>query len=232
MKITPILLATLLSTDSFAAPPRDALPLEAAEWPLNYRLHLEGAAKVKFSEDFILPLDSKGPHSIAVEHPADGAPVLRVWNGGKLVRGPEEMPALAKTGVKDYPDAQLDLGADFTAMVQFETTGEGALFSKCAPDNKWSPDAKALFIRDGRLVYDIGWLGELSGGPKVNNGKPQTVVLSVSGGTARLWLNGKVIKEQSEFTRPDQPSHIFKVGRAAPDFVENLIASCGGGLAF
>lgn len=200
------------------AVPRDALPLDAPEWPLNYRLHLDGAAKVKLSDDLTISLDANGPHDIAVEHPADGAPVLRVWRNGKLARGPEEVSALAKTGAQDFPDAGVDLGADFTAMAQFESNGDGTLFSLCAPTGKWSPDAKALFIRGGRLVYDIGWLGAMNGGPKVNDGKPHTAVLSMSGGTARVWLDGKAIAEKANFTKPDQKGHVFKVGRAAPNF--------------
>lgn len=215
------MLSLILLASLSTAAPREALPLDAPEWPLNYRLHLEGDAKVKLSDE--LTLDVKGSHDIAVEHPAKGAPVLRVWKAGKLVRGPEEVPALAKTGAKDFPDAGLDLGADFTAMAQFELNGEGTLFSMCAPTGKWSPDAKALFIRGGRLVYDIGWLGAMNSGPKVNDGKPHTVVLSVSGGTARLWLDGKAIAEKANFTKPDQKGHVFKVGRAAPNFAGDFI---------
>ena len=203
---------------AFTATPRDTLPLDAPEWPLNYRLHLEGAANVKLCDELTLSLDAKGPHDIAVEHPAKGAPVLRVWSDGKLVRGPEDVPALAKTGAQDFPDAGLDLGADFTAMAEFESTGQGTLLSMCAPTGKWSPDAKALFIRGGRLVYDIGWLGAINSGPKVNDGKPHTAVLSVNGGTAKLWLDGKEIAEKANFTKPDQQGHVFKVGRAAPNF--------------
>ncbi|MCA1964587.1 MAG: c-type cytochrome, partial [Prosthecobacter sp.] len=211
--LTYLLLASLST-----AIPREALPLDAAEWPLNYRLHLDGAAKVRLAEDLTITLDAKGPHDLAVEHPAQGAPVLRLWSAGQLVRGPEEVPALARTGAQDFPDAALDLGTDFTAMAQFEAKGQGTLFSLCAPEGKWSPDAKALFIRGGRLVYDIGWLGALTAGPKVNDGKPHTVVLRVSSGTARLWLDGKGIGEKANFTRPDQKGHVFKVGRAAPNF--------------
>jgi hypothetical protein len=138
---------------------------------------------------------------------------------GKLVRGPEDVPRWRKQGRRDFPDAGLDLGADFTAMAEFESTGQGTLFSMCAPTKgKWSPDAKALFIRGGRLVYDIGWLGAINSGPKVNDGKPHTAVLSVSDGTAKLWLDGKEIAEKANFTKPDQKEHVFKVGRAAPNF--------------
>mgnify|MGYP003596425226 FL=1 len=218
MRPSLVILIALSTCYAFAATPRDALPLDAPEWPFNYRLHLEGAAKVKLSDELTLSLDAKGPHDIAVEHPAKGAPVLRVWSDGKLVRGPEDVPALAKTGAQDFLDAGLDLGADFTAMAEFESTGQGTLFSMCAPTGNWSPDAKALLIRGGRLVYDIGWLGAINSGPKVNDGKPHTAVLSVSGGTAKLWLDGKEIAEKANFTKPDQKEHVFKVGRAAPNF--------------
>lgn len=213
------ILLTVISITSLAAAPRESMPLDAAEWPLNYRLHLEGAAKVQLAEGLEISLDAKRQHDIAVEHPAEGAPVLRVWTEGTLVRGPEDVPALAKTGAKDFPEANLDLGSDFTAMASFETTAEGTLFSKCAPTKaKWSPDAKALYIRGGKLVYDIGWLGAMTGGPAVNDGKPHTAVLNVHGGLARLWLDGKVIAEKAGFTRPDQKDHVFKAGRAAPNF--------------
>ena len=216
------LIAFLVLQSLAAAAPRDSLPLNAPEWPLNYRLHLDGSAKVKLSDELTITLDAKGPHDIAMEHPANGAPVLRVWSGNKLVRGPENVPSLVQTGAKDFPDAGLDLGADFTAMATFEANGEGTLFSKCAPKGKWSPDAKALFIRGGRLVYDIGWLGAMTGGPKVTDGKPHTAVLTASGGTARLWLDGKQIAEKANFTRPDPKEHVFKVGRAAPNFAGDL----------
>jgi mono/diheme cytochrome c family protein len=212
------MISLLLLASLNAAAPREALPLDAPDWPVNYRLHLDGVAKVRLADDLTLTLDAKGPHDIAVEHPAEGAPVLRVWRDGKLVRGPEDVPALANTGAQNFPDAQLDLGADFTAMARFETKEQGTLFSMCAPAGKWSPGAKALFIRGGRLVYDIGWLGAMSDGPKVNDGKTHTAVLSVSSGNARLWLDGKRIAEKAEFTRPDVKGHVFKVGRAAPNF--------------
>lgn len=212
------MIALLLLASLSTTPPRDALPLDAAEWPSNYRLHLEGEARVRLAEGLSLALQGEGPHDIAVEHPAKGPPVLRVWKAGALVRGPEDVPALAKTGARDYPEATLDLGDDFTAMAHFESTGQGTLFAKCAPAGKWLPDAKALFIRGGRLVYDIGWLGALTAGPRVNDGKPHTVVLRVGGGTAQLWLDGRKLGEKAGFTRPDPPDHVFKVGHSAPNF--------------
>lgn len=203
-----------------AAPLRDALPLEAVQWPKNYRLHLEGSTRVSWGDAFSLTLDAKAVHDIAIEHPAKGAPLLRMWTDGKLVRGPENAPWLRDEG-GEFPDAGLDLGADFTAMVSFRTTGDGTLFAKCAPKDKWSPGSKALFVRKGQLVYDIGWLGEMSGG-KVDDDKPHVAVLSVKNGHAQLWLDGKMIAEKKEFTRQDVATHVWKVGRATKDFGGNL----------
>jgi mono/diheme cytochrome c family protein len=201
--------------------PRDAMAPEAAEWPKNWRLHAvfsDGAGgSLRWGGGFVLPVTGTTV-DVALEHPGDGAPVLRVWSGGKLVRGPEEVPALAAGQSRDFPDAKVSLAGDFTALAQFSTAGDGTLISRCAATDKWSPHAKALFIRGGRLVYDIGWLGAMSGGPKVNDGAVHTVILTVRSGEARLWLDGKQIAQKKEFTRPDVKDHVLKTGRAAPDF--------------
>lgn len=224
-RASALCLASALFLTPFALhgePPRDSLPMSSPEWPANYRLHLEWAeaaeAKLRLSDDNVIALPKAAGHDIALEHPQKGAPVLRVWADGKLVRGPEEVSVMSAGGAQDYPDAKLDLGADFTAVATFETKSNGTLFSKCDPQGIWSANAKSLYLRDGQLVYDIGWLGEMVGEPKVNDGKPHTVVLSASGGTAKLWLDGRMIAEKQDFSRPDAAGHVFKVGRTAPDF--------------
>ncbi len=215
-----LLLPFISSLD--AALPRDAVPLDAAELPLNYRLHVEFSAPtggaLRLGKEVVVPLAKGAEHDVAVEHPAKGAPVLRVWSGGKLVRGPEEIAGLSASGAQNFPDAELDLGADFTAEAKFETGDDGTLISKCAPTGKWAAGAKALFIRDGRLVYDIGWLGTMTGGGKVDDGKTHTAVLTLRGGVARLWLDGKVVAEKTAHATADVAGHVFKVGRATPDF--------------
>ena len=221
MKLILILasLASLASANDQR--PRDSIPLDAAELPQNFRLHVEFSAPsggtVRLGK-LDLPLSNAAEHDVAVEQPEKGAAVLRVWSGGKLVRGPEEITGLSAGGSANFPDAKLELGADFTAVVKFDSKGSGTLFSKCAPTGKWAPDSKALFIRDGRLVFDIDWLGAISGGGKVNDGKPHTAVISLRDGTARMWLDKKVVAEGKNFGKPDAKGHIFKVGSATTDF--------------
>ncbi len=206
-----------MSVVALAATPRGALPLATGTWPENYRLHVEGASRVSWSEDLSIALDATLSHDIALERPELGDPLLRVWTDGKLVRGPEKMRGLAEQG-GEYPEAGLDLGADFTVLASFTTKANGTLFSKCDAKGKWSHDAKALFLRDGKLVYDIGWLGEMSGGRKVNDGQLHTVVLTSQKARLQMWVDGKMVVERENFQRPDVKGHVWKVGRASKDF--------------
>jgi mono/diheme cytochrome c family protein len=123
----------------------------------------------------------------------------------------------------DVPDQdKLKLDRDFTAMVHFATKGDGALFSKCRTE-KWSPDAKMLGIRGGRLFYDIGWLGVVTG--KVRNlsdGKPHTAVLRSERGRATLFVDGKMDSSRENHTRPDMKEHAFHVGLGAKGFDGDL----------
>jgi hypothetical protein len=213
-----VILSSAFVAAVLAAAPRDSLPLDAPEWPQNFRLHIDGAAHVRLTDRVAIQLGADGSHDVAVEHPAEGMPVLRVWSGGKLVRGPEEVSMSTWTVGMDFPDANLDFGADFTAMATFESAGDGTLFLMCAPTGNWSAGAKALFICGGRLVYDIGFHGAMSGGTSIHDGKSHTVVLDVRAGAARLWLDGGLLVEKANFAMPDPEAHVFKVGRAAPDF--------------
>jgi mono/diheme cytochrome c family protein/DNA-binding beta-propeller fold protein YncE len=218
-------LLTLLGSIAFpasfalAGPPRNAIPLDAppSQWPLNYRLHLDGATGVRLADDFKIPLDAPGPHDIAVEYPPQGPPVMRIWSDGKLIRGPEEAPALTASASGVFPDANLDFGKDFTAMASFEAQGDGTLFAMCEPSGQPSPGTKILSIHDGLLSYHIEGLGALSHESKIAYGKPHTAVLRVREGVAKLWLDGKVIAEKTGFTQSDKKEHVFKVGPAATE---------------
>lgn len=95
-----LLLVVLLVEVASAAMPRDGLPLDVAELPRDFRLHVQlggnAGGEVRLAEGVRIPLVGGGGHDVAVEHPKTGAPVLRVWSGGVLARGPEEVVDLEK----------------------------------------------------------------------------------------------------------------------------------------
>ena len=218
---TAITALIFAASAAVAAPPRDAVLPDAAALPMNYRLHIEFSATaggdVRLGKDLVVPLSKGVEHDVALEHPAKGGPVLRVWTDGKLVRGPEELQGFSTSGAQDFPEAKLDLGTDFTAMVAFQANGSGTLFSMSDAAGKAAPGTKALFIHDGLLVYSIAETGSMSHRRKIAYGEPHTAVLSVREHTARLWLDGKKLAEKAGFTKPDVAGHIFKVGRGTPD---------------
>jgi hypothetical protein len=118
---------------------------------------------------------------------------------------------------------------NFTVKAQFRTKAAqgGTLFAKCPPTGDWAPNAKALFIRGGKLCYDIGWLGVIVSKRSFNDGKWHTAVLTKKGGEVTLCVDGKVETTKKNFSRPDKAGHIFKIGAANKNFAFDFIGSLG-----
>lgn len=202
----------------------------------NVRVHVEylrpadgAAASLILAQGGTVALD--GPpgqwHTVevAAEQPPGRAGLVRVWREGKEVsrtettpRSDAASPAAHFVSTVDQARQELRFDEDFTLVVRFRTSEGGTLASMSPSAGPWEPDAKALFIRDGRLVYDIGWLGAYAAGPKVNDGAWHTAALVLREGTATLHLDGQPLPSQQGFTRPDAASHLFKIGTASPDF--------------
>ncbi len=114
--ITSLLLLLWMGQSTLAIAPRDALPLDAPSLPRDFRLHVrlggDGGGVARLAGGVAVKLVGGGGHDVAVEHPKSGAPVLRVWSGGVLARGPEEMPELSVTGADDgRPVVEVEAGA-------------------------------------------------------------------------------------------------------------------------
>ncbi|MEM1083091.1 MAG: DUF6797 domain-containing protein [Verrucomicrobiota bacterium] len=175
------------------------------------------------NHEIALPVGNARRVELAVEH-LEGRPAhLRVWHEGKLVEAGHDLEGtMTRSGpfvaTPEESRNRFRLDRDFTAIARFRTEHGGTLFAKALPEGEWVPDAKALFIRGGRLVYDIGWLGELVGKRKVNDGREHVAVVVVEDGKARLMLDGRVERSRSDFQRPDEPDHVFKLESASTDF--------------
>ncbi|MEO2164184.1 MAG: hypothetical protein ABGY29_16825, partial [bacterium] len=124
---------------------------------------------------------------------------VTVWLGDRLVqdrlllddrpesvRNAEHIPN-AEEGIPRFmasaeQSAACDWGDDFTILSTFRTTDRGTIVSKCPTEGIWVADAKALFVRDGLLVYDIGWVGAVVGDVKVDDGEWHTAIVTSEGG--------------------------------------------------
>lgn len=145
---------------------------------------------------------------------------IAIINGSlEKFKAPPAKPRFVAT--PELTAMKMNTGRDFTVYVRFRTTDEGTLFSTAMPEGKWVRDGKALFIRGGRLVYDIGWVGAMRGRTRVNDGKWHEAVLTVKGNHAKLFVDGKLDAQKDEFQRALPKGHVFKVGAAGNDFGGN-----------
>ncbi len=62
-------------------------------------------------------------------------------------------------------------GADYTIAARFQTRRGGTLFAEAPAGEVWAPDGKSLFVRNGRLVFDIGWVGAVESRRTVADGR-------------------------------------------------------------
>lgn len=190
---------------------------EAVGEPKEFSVFLDGVELLKTKAG-----ESPRKGRLAINPPGG---VYSSWVDGKAVAEVKELvlpkeEASATTWQAEARESREmhDWGGDFTVAAKFKTTKGGTIVSKCAARGKWSRGAKALFLKGGRLVYDIGWKGALRTQSKVNDGKWHQVVLVSNNGKARIFVDGRLEGEQDEFTTPDPEGSVLKVGKAAPDF--------------
>ncbi len=113
----------------------------------------------------------------------------------------------------------LDLGTPSrTILVRFRTTGDGTLVASAPSGGLWKPNGKSLFLRGGRLVFDIGWVGALNGTSIVNDGQWHLAALVVANRETRLYVDGKLEAKQEGFRREPENGHVLKIGATATNF--------------
>ena len=201
----------------------------------NTRLHFEYAApagsppsELHVAPGLTVPLDASSAEWQSIDLASEQLPgkpgLVRVWRNGREVSRTEIPASSTRASGARYRSTleqarqELRFDRDFTVVARFRTTEGGTLVSMAPPEGPWAPNAKAVFIRNGRLVYDIGWLGAYASGPRVDDGTWHTAALVHREGTATLHLDGQSFPPRAGFSTPDVETHIFKIGAAAPDF--------------
>ncbi len=217
-------------------------PLANFRLHLDYRLPDAGArAAVQLGEKMKLPLPAGEPGKwqtvdLEYEQLKGQAGSLTASVGGRPLPGTGKTAALETGGVlrleAKAAQEQVPMGSDFTAVVRFTSRGNGALFARCGT-GKWEPDAKMLGLRDGKLFYDIGWLGVINGKTAgLTDGRGHTAVVRLKEGKATLFIDGKVDAQRDGHTRPDAAAHGFQIGRGAEGFDGDLRDGSVEGLTF
>jgi len=110
--------------------------------------------------------------------------------------------------------------ASFSIAARIRTKHGGTIFAQTTPGPKWVPDGKVFFVRDGKLCYDIGWVGVVTSGRRVDDGQWHDVALTWDQETAlaTLWIDGQ--KDHQKPLRPKQSrtDQVVRIGYASPNF--------------
>jgi putative heme-binding domain-containing protein len=115
-------------------------------------------------------------------------------------------------------------GGDYSVAVRFQTRKGGTLFCETSPGDEWVHDGKSLFVRNGRLVFDIGWVGELTSARRVDDGAWHEAVLTSEAKThlARLFIDGRPAGEKALPPHGPLARKVHRIGFSAPDFPQPL----------
>jgi putative heme-binding domain-containing protein len=157
----------------------------------------------------ILGREGKGFVAIGAEDRGDRSPKPWEFDG-------------STSALVDHPDDFDMTHRDFTITARVRTREGGAIFSKAGPDDTWAPDAKALFVQRGRLVFDIGWVGEVRGRTPIDDDRPHDVAMTWEheSGKVRLYIDGRLDAEGVLRPKGDPKGQVVRLGAAAKDFPE------------
>jgi putative heme-binding domain-containing protein len=157
----------------------------------------------------------------------DGAPGAVAFLG--LERGRAPKPPIPPAPVRFEGNTFVEIGkpadidmsrGDFTIASRFQTRRGGSLFCETIPGERWVPDGKSLFVRDGRLVFDIGWVGAVESKRRVDDGLWHEAVMTYgrATGRVRLFIDGRLDQEGRLAPARSLTDRVVRIGFTAPDF--------------
>ncbi|MCA9161608.1 MAG: c-type cytochrome, partial [Planctomycetales bacterium] len=109
---------------------------------------------------------------------------------------------------------------DFTLTARIQTKQDGTIFCNTSPTNKWAPNGMVVFLRGGRLAYDIGWVGVLQSNRRIDDGKWHEVALvwRKKSKLAELFVDGKSVGKRELATKQPLERSVLRIGYGAPNF--------------
>jgi hypothetical protein len=109
---------------------------------------------------------------------------------------------------------------DFSITARLNTTHGGTIFCKTSPESAWVPDGQSLFVRGGRLCFDIGWVGVVTSKAKIDDGRWHDVAATWEreSGLLRLYVDGRLDQQGTLRAKKPLPDSVVRLGFTAPDF--------------
>ncbi len=117
--------------------------------------------------------------------------------------------------------SEIDMfGDDFTIAVRFRTKEDGTLVALCQSGPLWVPNGQAFFIRDGKLCFDIGWVGAIGSRKRVTDGNWHIALASWNKKSSQLQLilDGEVVGEGAIRANDKLVDSVLRIGFTSPNF--------------
>ncbi|MGZ0162800.1 MAG: DUF6797 domain-containing protein [Planctomycetales bacterium] len=179
------------------------------------------------SRDMILQVarESEGSDILAtLNQKADGMAVV-FGHAGTAVASTTSKPKPLKfdgnsfVEVSDTSDFDTT-GKEFTITARIRTKSGGTILSRTKAGERWIPDGQTLFVRNGQLAFDIGWVGAVTSKRRVNDGKWHDVAMTWNPKTklVTLFVDGKPDQSRELSTQNSVRNSVLRIGFTNSNF--------------
>jgi hypothetical protein len=157
---------------------------------------------------------------------------------GAASGGPTFVPgktgqAVSLDGLDDYVEvsnlASLSFETDFTWSAWIKTSSDGTVLCLAPATGDWAQGGKSLFVRNGLLTVDVGWVGALASTMTVNDDRWHHVAMTTrfetdgTNDTTTLYIDGQAVASRNNWNMNAhaETGLIVKIGFTNGNFPAN-----------
>ncbi len=109
---------------------------------------------------------------------------------------------------------------DFSITARIRTKSGGTILSRTKAGEKWIPDGQTLFVKNGQLAFDIGWVGAVTAQRRVNDGKWHDVAMTWNSKRklVTLFVDGKPDQSRELATQKSVRNSVLRIGFTNSNF--------------
>jgi putative heme-binding domain-containing protein len=109
---------------------------------------------------------------------------------------------------------------DFTMAARLRTKVGGTILALTPTGPKWAPDGQSLFVREGRVCFDVGWVGVVSSRRRVDDDRWHDVVVTWQHNSSklRIFIDGKLDAEGRIAAKQALTESALRIGFTTADF--------------
>lgn len=123
-------------------------------------------------------------------------------------------------------DEAFDLtNSDYTIVARIRTREGGTIFAEAPAVGSHAPNTKSLFVADGRLHFDVGWVGAVESGRDLDDGQEHVVAVTFKheDGAVRLYVDGEMTADAKLSPSGElQGERVLRLGFTTPDFPDDV----------